>query len=279
MTFEFLIACAITPDDNIRRTLTGLLNEVLENHGNEFDEGFVADMIQIRYERLGEESSDADDVLNQHILIGFSVELPDETESQESVISDFSGELPNTSPIFHAVKFEDPFLQAELAERAKEIFALEMKLRRVLSIIYLHAYQDSDSFNLLRDEKINLQGSPEQGQMRAATENEFFHLLFSDYAGLNEKRRPTLQYVLDSIRSYEEYDTFRDEILSSPIEDEGDAEFLAELEALAGPIDQMRNCVAHNRRPSNRLTASYPNARLRLEDRLDKYLAQWEIQE
>ena len=44
------------------------------------------------------------------------------------------------------MKFEDPLLRAELTERASEIFSLEMKLRRVLSLIYLQAYQGEDPF-------------------------------------------------------------------------------------------------------------------------------------
>ena len=142
MTFEFLIACCPASDTNIQQILMDLLTEVLENNANVFEEDAIADMIQFRHERSGDEITDDDGVKTQHILIGFALELPDEIESLRNVVDEFAASLPDTPPIFHVVKFEDPLLQAELAGYAKEIFALEMKLRRVLSIIYLHAYQE-----------------------------------------------------------------------------------------------------------------------------------------
>ena len=152
MTFEFLIACRSTTETNIEDVLTGLLARALEDNQNEFNEGLVADMIRIGYERVGAEMLAEDDVKGHHTFIGFTIDLPDETDSMPRVIDSFVKSLPETPPISHAVKFEDPLLQYELAERAAEIYALEMKLRRVLTIIYLNAYPGENPFNLLRDE-------------------------------------------------------------------------------------------------------------------------------
>ena len=142
MIFNFLIACRPASDTNIQQILMDLLTEVLENNSYVFEEDAIADMIQFHHERFGGEIIDDDGVTTQHKLIGFALELPDEIESTREVVDEFAASLPDTPPIFHVVKFEDPLLQAELAGYAEEIFALEMKLRRVLSIIYLHAYQD-----------------------------------------------------------------------------------------------------------------------------------------
>ena len=275
MTFEFLIACWMTPDTDIRQVLAELLATVLEDHQNEFDEALVTEMIQLRYERKGGEVVEGNDQASPHSLVGFAIELPDETELIAEVIDEFAKSLPETPPVFHAVKFEDPLLQAELAEWAKEIFSLEMKLRRVLSLVYLHAYQDGDSFNLLREEEEQPPGreKPKQEQMRAANENEFFHLTFGQYINLN--RRPPFKQVtnvLELISNSDCYDALRAEILRVPVEDEGDAGLLADLKSLMDSIDKMRNCVAHNRRPPKEVVANYPNAREGLEQRLDEYL-------
>ena len=58
---------------------------------------------------------------------------------------------------------------------------------------------------------------------------------------------PTLLGLIHDQRSYEE---FRDELTRSPIAHEDDALFLAGLKERMDVIESMRNCVAHNRRPS-----------------------------
>ncbi len=281
MIFEFLIAYRLAPDTNIQQILTNLLSEVLENNSNLFEEDAIADMIEFRYERLGDEFTD-DDVTTHHKLIGFALELPDEIESIREVVDEFASSLPDTPPIFHVVKFEDPLIQTELASYAKEIFALEMKLRRVLSLIYLYAYQDNEAtFNLLCDETVNPSGKvkPEVEQMKSAAENQFFHLIFSQYIHLNQRPELKLPDILDSIKNTQEYDAFRAEIRRVPIEHEEDTEFLAGLEGLMDPIEQMRNCVAHNRRPTRSIAQNYPTARLALEKHLDEHLEKWKTQQ
>ena len=278
MIFEFLLTCRVTPETDIRQALTGSLAEALENSQNEFDEDAVNDWIQLRHERARGISVDDEETV-QHRIIGFSVELPEEIVPNEEIIENFIKKLSDFE--FHIVKFEDPLLQTKLAERAKEIFDLEMKLRRVLSIIYLHAYQNRTPFDLLREEKISLQGSPKPTleQMSSVNENQFFHLTFREYKNLNQFREFRLPDVLKFIRNAEQYDVFRDEIRRKPIENTEDADLLNNLKENMDPIEQMRNCVAHYRRPSKRLTRNYGNARPKLEERLDQYLKRWEIQQ
>ena len=280
MTFEFLIACRINAETDIKQTLTELLTGILEDKQNSFNEDILADMVRIRHRRaVARESDDAAPAGNP-TLIGFTVDLPDETRDAEDVIADFANVLPETPPISHVVKFEDPLLELYLAERASEIFALEMKLRRVLSFVYLNAYQLEDPLNLLREERRENQPQPipEPEHMIAVKENQFFHLVFSQYVNLNQRHEPrSVQDLMESIRNSCEYDTFRAKIMQSPIiEDEEDAVFIANLRGIMTQIEGMRNCVAHNRRPSRSIRDSYPNARDQLEAKLDEYLAHWE---
>ena len=281
MIFEFLIACRLLPDTNIQQILTDLLTEVLENNANVSEKDTIADMIQFHHERAGGEFTDDDGVTTHHKLIGFTLELRDEIEPIRKGVDEFATSLPDIPPIFHVVKFEDSLLQDELSGYAKEIFALEMKLRRVLSLIYLHAYQREDPFGLLRDEQEQplAREKPISDQMKAANENQFFHLTFSQYINLNQRSELKLPDILQSIRNTEEYDTLRAEILRVPVEHEEDANFIASLKELMDPIERMRNCVAHNRRPTRSINNNYPRARLRLEGRLDQYLKKWETQQ
>ena len=287
MIFEFLIACRLAPDTNIQKILTDLFAEVLENNSYVFEEDAIADMIQFRHERSGGKITD-DGVTTHHKLIGFALELPDEIESIREVVDEFATSLPDTPTIFHVVKFEDPLLQDELAIYAKEIYALEMKLRRVLSLIYLHAYQGEDPFDLLRDEQEQpfAREKPTLDQMKAANENQFFHLTFSQYINLNRRPPPKLTNItdiLEVIRKTEQYNVFRAKILATilrnPVEKKDDTDLIASLKELMAPIEQMRNCVAHNRRPTKSINENYPDARSQLEERLGEYLKKWETQQ
>ena len=197
MTFEFVIACRMTPGADIKQVLTGPLVSALEDTQNDFGEGMVADMLQVRSERIGSEALADDEGTGNFVLIGFAVELPDETVSMGTVIDTFVESLPTTTPIFHAVKFEDPLLREELAHRAAEIFELEMKLRRVLTIIYLYSYQEGDPFELLRDESEqptarNLAGKPFV-RFRATRERRISVLYGIVLDGIRQEGRYTIE--------------------------------------------------------------------------------------
>ena len=153
MTFEFLIACRMASEADAYVMLQGILSEALLNSQDELDEEAVGQMIRIRHQRSGDEVVDGDGETARHKVWGFTVELP-ETESAEAIVDDFASSSSGSSSIFHSLRFEDPLLQDELVHRSAEIFALEMKLRRVLSFIYLHAYQCQDPYDLLREEKM-----------------------------------------------------------------------------------------------------------------------------
>ena len=202
----------------------------------------------------------SDNLIHAQILIGFSLTLPDEIAFEDTIVRDFLGNIIGSRVITHIVKFEDPMLQLELSRLARTIFVIEMKLRRVLTIIYLNAYKEDDPYQLLKDESLNPHINPRA--MLVASENEFFHLTFDQYSRLNDRPDPELSDILEFFRTSDSshYDDFRAEILRIPIENEADAELLSDLHDLVRPIQTMRNCVAHNRRPPERLSANFPTA-------------------
>ena len=282
MTFEFLIVCRpprlVTGEMNIWIMLTDMLAETMETQGIEFEENAIARLIQVRYQRNGDEAfNEYYDEITRHVLVCFALELPSEINNPVAFIDEFSTCLRNAGPISHVVKFEDPLLRDELAERAKELFALEMKLRRVLSFIYLYAKQDGDPYDLLCDDSVQPQGKekPTPKQMKAVAENQFFHLTFGNYVALNQRPESKLKALLETIRDSETYDKFREELDRFPIEHEDDASFLASLRQYMDPIEKMRNCVAHNRRPTKDMKRNYDKALLELNKLLDNHLAEW----
>ena len=276
MTFEFVIVYQQEEDVNIQDILFERLRVVLSDNLNVIDDDETFRMLTIKFERQGDPITDETGITRCRTVIGCTLELPDETTSIRTVVDEFADALA-AAPIDHVVKFEDPLLRQELAARAEELFALEMKLRRVITVIYLNAYTD-EPYNLLREETERPIQLPQETQMRVAVENEFFFLTFGQYVNLN--RRPDLRHLpvlANLIRSTDSYDAFRRELLRQPVEDEDDAVFLAGLRERMNSIDTMRNCVAHSRRPSQRVTENYLNALPQLNNMLDQFLARWEL--
>lgn len=279
MSFEFLIAYRHTGDDRIQEVVTDVLAEVMEPDVDGSDRETVRSLIRWRHARAGDATESEDGAISRHMVLAFALELPADDVATERVVGEFTSALCETPPVYHVVKFEDPVLRLELAQRAEEIFALEMKLRRVLTFIYLHAYQNGDPYNLLEDESVQpmAKDKPEREQMRAAVENQFFHLTFAQYIGLN--KRPPLQvgHLLSMVRDSASYDAFRDEVSRTPVAYEEDASLLAGLRERMQAVETMRNCVAHNRRPTRGVVQNYDNVRPLLDSMLDAYLGRWEI--
>lgn len=277
MRFEFLLSYCHTSSTEIRTTLVEVLTRVLEDNLNEFSLDEIQQMIVLNHQRLGNEETDDAGNNSQNIILGFTLELPEETKETQSVLDEFAEALLDTISHSHIVKFEDSLLHDDLAGWADEIFTLEMKLRRVLTLIYLYAYQDSDPYELLKDEKEQptAKDKPDRIQMKTAVDNQFFHLTFSQYVNLNTRPDPKIGDLLKNICNSADYDILYREINRKPIEDEDDVNFLAGLKERMGAIEKMRNCVAHNRRPSRRVVEDYENARPLLNDLLDNYLNRW----
>lgn len=280
MIIEFLIAYRRMAGADIVDTICECLGKVLEDNLNQFDSEAVERMVIPKVERLGNSSVGEDGHAYRRALFGFKLDLPDDTASLRIVVDEFAEAL-NTAPVLHLVKFDDPLIRADLARWADEIYTLEMKLRRVLTFVYLHAYQDGDPYELLREESVQPMNKerPNPAHMQERAENQFFHLTFGQYVNLN--RRPEFKFpdLLALVRDKDAYHGFREELARVPVEDEDDAVLVAGLKERMEAIETMRNCCAHSRRPSKKVEENYRNARPLLDQLLDGYLARWEWQE
>ncbi|MEG4579414.1 hypothetical protein QUA71_07225 [Microcoleus sp. MON1_C5] len=278
MIFEFVIVYQQDTDTDIRQIIIDTLTNSLQDNYDEFETDIVEHMIILQTLRIGNQSTNEDGNTTQTIILGFTLDLPEETNEPDKVVEEFAKaltEVPN--PISHIVKFEDPLLQAKLAQWSAEIFAIEMKLRRVLTLIYLKAYQGVEPYKLLRDEKEQLAAreKPSDREMQEALENQFFHLLFSQYVNLNQRPDPKINDLLENIRNFIQYDELQAEINRKPVEDSNDADFLAGLRDKISAIEKMRNCIAHHRRPSSRTEQGYTNAQPLISQLLNEYLERW----
>ena len=276
--FEFVMVYQQDTDTDIRQILIDTLTVSLQDNYDEFEPDTVEQMIILQTQRIANQSTNEDGNTTQTIVLGFTLDLPEETNEAQKVVEEFAQALTEeTTPISHIVKFEDPLLQTELAQWSAEIFAIEMKLRRVLTLIYLNAYQGVETYKLLKDEKeqIAAKEKPTDIEMQDNLENQFFHLLFSQYVNLNQRPDPKINDLLENIRNFIQYEELQTEINRKPVADNNDADFLAGLKDKIGAIEKMRYCIAHHRRPPKRTKDGYETAEPLVNELLDNYLNRW----
>jgi hypothetical protein len=113
--------------------------------------------------------------------------------------------------------------------------------------------------------------------MRAAAENQFFYLTFGQYINLNERADINLNGLLAILQTMTDFEAFRAEITRAPVPHEDDAILIAGLKERMDAIEKMRNCVAHNRRPTRTIVENYENVRPLVETLLDDYLKRWQL--
>ncbi|TRU23730.1 MAG: hypothetical protein EWV92_13010 [Microcystis aeruginosa Ma_MB_S_20031200_S102] len=282
MIFEFVMVYQQDSDTDIRQILIDTLTTSLQDNYDEFEPDTVEQMIIFQTQRIANQSTNQDGNTTQTIILGFTLDLPEEVNEAQTVVEEFAKALTEeTTPISHIVKFEDSLLQADLARWSAEIFAIEMKLRRVLTLIYLNAYQGLEPYKLLKDEKeqIATKEKPTDRDMQDNLENQFFHLLFSQYVNLNQRPDLKVSELLEKIRNFVQYEELQTEINRKPVQDSDDADFLAGLKNKINAIEKMRNCIAHHRRPSKTTKESYEKAEPEIKRFLDNYLSQFRWQE
>ena len=278
MKFEFLITCHLDQGSDTD-DIIGILDAILQDSSdavslNEHD--FADASLFIGCKRSIDEPS----VDGANTLIGFSVQLAIEqtkenTENIENVIREFGYRLYQETWISHVVKFEDAIFEQKLFDIGTEIYAIEMKLRRVLSIIYLKSVRHKHPFDLFSGEKIKLRqrNSMEPRVMRELLENQFFRFQFTEYIQVNQRQVTQMGELLEIARDSDSFEAFRQTLMNNPISTENDVELLSSLTRIMEPIEKMRNCVAHNRHPTGDEATNYVNARDQLIELLDNYLS------
>lgn len=272
MKVEFLILCH--PEDVSEDSLRELLQQTLANNLDEKSLDELTD--NIRFTHLREIADPNGDALR--VIRAFDLMLPEGTTYPDRVIKEFADTLRDSENIDHLLKFyDDTLLEKHLAHQ-RELFEFEMMLHKALSFIYLNSYKVG-FYELLRDETIKPANAPTEQDMHEAHENEFFHLLFSQYISLNKRRSLNkVEDVLKLVQGAKNFKELKKEIARAPVADEGDSDFLASLKQRINSVERLRNCVAHNRTPLEKVLQDYSTARSLLDESLINFLKRFELQ-
>lgn len=244
---------------------TTLTIEIEEKQDN-IEEWSIFDWVEIKYNYLSE---------NNKYTAGFNLEVP---EGNIAIISEFGQKLQDDDNVYLVLKYNDEAMQKEYKNYTKEIYSLEMRLREVLSFIFLNTYREN-YYNLLREIKakvqpLNKNNIPDKDYYESCFENEFFFLLFSDYIRINNLKELKKSELIEMIINSNKFDDLKQKIQNRGIVKEKYQDFLAGIKENLDPIENLRNCIAHNRSFTDKIINNYVKVKKILEDKIDDF---WEI--
>ena len=215
-------------------------------------------------------------------ICGFSVEFDSAVEGMGELVHDFSQSVADCTDegIRHLLKLNDPQLRRTLRDYGDEIFEIEMKLREALSLIFVDTY-GQNFYTLLKEVRVEPTGreAPEESQMQAHCENQFFFLVFSDYININVRKQLNLDRIVGYMGQAEDFEGLKQMITTDPITKERYVDFLESLKQRVDPIEKLRNCVAHNRSISQKIIDDYEMAKDLLLEEIKEFLEEQENSE
>ena len=236
-------------------------NKLLQKYGDdkEFDKSEVSDIIR-EIEKIKKEMLD-----NREI------------EYIKLFISNFAKKLQDSENRTLVLKYSDEDMHTHHQKYAEEIFDLEMRLREVISFIFLDTYE-GDYYNFLEFQRVKGKGikkDKKQDVFEEKLENELFYLIFSQYRELylpNIIKGEILNTLFEKAKSDED---LKNQILSLGIfkHREKYNDFLKSIEDDLQSIEELRNCIAHNRSINDDIIGSYEHGKEKLERSINNF---WE---
>ena len=170
-------------------------------------------------------------------------------------------------------------MQEKHQEYAKEIFNLEMRLREILSFIFLDTYK-GDYYNLAKETDVKIQplnkgNKPNEEYYDSHFENEFFFLLFSNYIRLSNLKEIEYSDFIEAFLDADSWGGLQQKIQNRGIIKKEYQDFLAGIKQNLDPIENIRNCIAHNRsipKSDNYKTITdYNKAKKELDESIDTF--------
>ena len=252
--------------EDIKSILFDAMKEAYENLYIERTEDELKSFYEIRYNFQ---------LKNSKSIAGFEIEVEEISPADyDTFLDNFIDKIKDDEHIFALIKFHDETRFESYLNFYREIAALEMQLREILSFIFYHEYSE-DFYNLLEEYEVNFpKDTPKQEELKERLENQFFYLTFSNYLILDKPKEirqvKDINAILESADSYED---FKDKICNRGIKNEKHLDFLAAIKQDLQTIESVRNSVAHNRTISSTKLGHYETAKSHLIERFQEF---WE---
>ncbi len=250
----------------IERILKGTFND----HYITYDEDNF-DFVDIKY---------SVSITGDKYVSGFSIDLETQDYDHSKMIQSINDRFADDEGFFVAFKYSDNPLFTLLQRLYGELYNIEMKLREAITLIFIDSYKD-DFYNLLYEIDVSprpllreVQKNKEnKGKFLAKRlENEFFHILFSDYVKLTKPRTLKQNDLYLIAKLSNNFDEFRDKILKRGIVKEEYLEFINSIKENLDNLEKVRNCVAHNRTPSDDDIYNYDLSKEDVIQKIDAFI-------
>jgi len=103
-------------------------------------------------------------------------------------------------------------------------------------------------------------------------ENEFFHLLFSDYVKLDKPKILKQDDLFIIAEMSSNFEDFKSNILRRGVAKKGYLDFINSIKEDMNNLEKVRNCVAHNRTPSGDDIYNYNISKEAIENKISEFL-------
>ncbi|MDD4877940.1 MAG: hypothetical protein PHO02_02800 [Candidatus Nanoarchaeia archaeon] len=265
--FQILFSKKIDFAQIIKQTLL----KISEANNNLVSKENIEFLIGIEYIKL---------LSNDRYLVGFKLILDDSISEEELGI--YCESLDNIDECEFLIKFRDKYLFDSLKKYYEEIFDIEMQLREILSFIFIAIYEnDCYSFLEFQKQKVNLlfKGVKEENVpdfLKNKYQNEFFYLTFNQYRQLKLPdiiKSETLINLMADSKSFDELKKGIKKLGAIRPEKNEYLEFLNRISENLESIEFVRNCVAHNREPSDEELDNYNVAKEKLQKEMSEFFS------
>src|SRR3989344_2221628 len=234
---------------NFKEELENILSTISENPESKIKKDDFNNLLNIKYIKK---------LSNSKFLVGFKINIWYSVLSQD--IKLFCEYLNDNENCDFVIKFGDKYLFNSLQEYYKEIFFIEMQLREIFSYIFISTYEtDCFSFLEFQRQKINplYKGVKEDkipNFLKNKYQNEFFYLTFSQYRQLKLPDIIKSETLINLLTDNKTFDGLKKNIQKLGVLNPKKNEFLEFLNRISEnleSVETIRNCVAHNREPTD----------------------------
>ena len=264
---DYILVCKVAADPrSLVQKALALAYE--DDYASTLDENQLNNAVKIRYD-----IKRPDD----RRITGLSIEFETEPERMNAVIDLFNRELSGSSDegFKHLLKFHDTDLFERNMNYAKDIFHIEMRLREVLSFIFLDTF--ADDFHAVGNYVEVKTGSGEKLEnvmLNKRLENALFYVLFGEYAACNKNsHKADIKTIVELLQFAKNFDTLQEWWTAKPIRKTAYSDFITSLGSIMSPLEKVRNCVAHNRAIPTDLIANYETAKGNLLKFIDDFVS------
>ena len=274
---------------DFRKKLIALLKETYQEFYDEVEEETIEPYIFIKYiKELNEDKS----------ISGFDLAFDKIVTGIDDFIETYNSKLKDDENIIVVFKFYDSALFDKLQRYYKDLFDLEMKLREIITFIFIDTYK-GNFYDLLNEVNVNPcypneRKVTENKRFRKKdllknlvkrkeyldkfSENQFFYFLFSQYKRTTELKtlnQGDLFFIAEISNNFNE---FKNNILNRGITNQEYLSFLNSIKRELDNLENIRNCVAHNRIPSENEVYNYESSLSSVENKIEEFLSKLRIE-